>query len=473
MIERTDPIVKADNKSTDRASQARSRIGVRVPLNPYISGFLLGTYLCALVIYLDYDPLVVPLFVISWVIIPFLALSDHIVFDGRRISRTGLVSIVTSRLTGGRRSLRVSDVEQIDTQAVRLIRRSGRILYRYRTAIKGRGLEFVLTSTGENYRRMMQAILPFVPEDALDTRSLDLRDHLADPKEVQMKASFAGIPRAEVLSHTIMSRPGRNKAVPERELDISPEEGDRADYLHQLGNELRLAGYLTQALESFRRALILKPHDGRLIFDFARCLQSFAGAERQPDLDLRSIAALRLAERYCGDDAALLSRIGESYAQYGRWDRAVRSFQKAIDRAGETFLAARGLAETALREGKIAHVIHQFMAAHRAASTPSLRRWTRVEADYFSNLNNDAEYMDLELGRVKLIDSLFRTRRTVLVAAMVGMLPLMLGLIADDHILVDVGWAITGISLAAWTVCQLISRTLTNRIPYDVMPDSE
>ena len=59
----------------------------------------------------------------------------------------------------------------------------------------------------------------------------------------------------------------------------------------------------------------------------------------------------------------------------------------------------------ALREGKIAHVIHHFSIANRLAETPSLRRWTQGETEYFSHLNSDDEYMELEISRVNMLET--------------------------------------------------------------------
>ena len=150
------------------------------------------------------------------------------------------------------------------------------------------------------------------------------------------------------------------------------EEIEKADYLRRLANELRLSGYLLQALETFRRALVLNPRSAWLLFDFARCLYSFAGAEHNEKMEKKALAALRLAEKRAGNDGELLARLGEIYFQYGDWRRARRAFQKALEAAGESFRSVRGLAEIALREGKVAHVIHQFSTANRLAETSAL-----------------------------------------------------------------------------------------------------
>lgn len=441
-------------------------VSIRVSPNSYLTAFLIGTFISGFMLYLEMERSGFVLFLISWVAIPFLAFSDYIVFDGKRLSRTGILPRIWASLNRSRRRLRITDIEQVDSQFVRALKRGGNVYYRYRTAIRGRDVSIVITSGGEDYRKMINRILPLVPENVLDIRSIELRDYLGDPKEIKMKAAFAKMPEADVLSASF----SRSKKPAADQMDLEPDETkvDRAAYLRRLGNELRLIGRLHQALESFRRALLLTPKNPHLLFDFARCLNSFAALERDPNLGRRSIAAMRLAEKRAGDDSTFLARLGETYFQYGEWRRAAIAFQRSLDIA-ENFLAARGMAEIALREGKLAHVIYQFSAAHRNAVCPALRRYARVEADYFERLNNDDEYMEVEVGRVNLLESLENTKKTVLRIASFGFLPLIFGLIVEDSLFTDIGWAVTAIALMIWTGMVVSIRFLSSRIPYDLI----
>lgn len=281
-----------------------------------------------------------------------------------------------------------------------------------------------------------------------------------------MKAEFAQIPSAEVLEDSINSlqKTARsNAAVTETGI----EQIEKANYLRQLGNELRLSGYLLQALETFRRALVLNPRNAWLIFDFARCLYSFAGSERNPKMEKKAIAALRLAEKRAGNDSELLARLGEIYFQYGDWTRAQKAFQKAMDKAGQSFRSVRGLAEIALRDGKIAHVIHHFSTANRLAETPALRRWTQNESEYFLRLNDDEDYMDLEISRVNLLDTLERSKRTTLKIAFFGFPLIIFGLTVFDDLVANIGWAVTSVSLLIWVGLILSRNLLSSRIPLD------
>ena len=414
----------------------------------------------------------------SWIILPILTFSDRIIFDGKRLTRTGILTRFWSAFNGSRRSLRLTDIDLIETQSIRALKRGGNVYYRYRTAIRGRNITLAIASGGSDYRQMIGRLLPLVSENVLDNRSIELRDYLVDPKEILMKAAFAKIPDADVLESSFVRARKHSTVASEDITEHDQPDVEKAEYLRRLGNELRLMGRLHQALESFRRALVLMPMDARLIFDFARCLHSFAGVERDPKLGLRSIAAMRLAERRASTDGDLLERLGEAYFQLGEWRLAGKAFQSVLDQ-GESFLAARGMAEIALREGKLAHVIHQFSTANRVAETTALRRYTRGEADYFARLNNDDEYMELEVGRVNLLGSLESAKATVLRIASFGFAPLILGLIVEDELFSNIGWAVTSISLLIWTGLIVSVRFLTARIPYDLIdfmnpaPDAE
>jgi len=445
-------------------------VSVRVSPNSYLIAMLVASFFSAFVFYLEIDWLGFTLFAVAWLVLPVLALTDHIVFDGRRVTRAGLVPRIWAWLNTGRRSLKLNDIEQIETAAIRALKRGGDVFYRYRTSVRGKGIQIAFASGGDDYRRMVTAILPRVAEIVLDARSIEVRDHLADPKITQQRARDEQIPSSDVLS--VATRGIRTNALIEpREIDAA--EAERAESLRKLANELRLNGFLRQSLEAFRRALMIKPHDGRLLFEFARCVQSFAGAERSDRLERKAIAAMRLAEMRARNDGDLLEKIGEAYFQAGEWRRAAGAFQKALDRVGEGFRSARGLAEIALREGKIAHVIHHFSTANRLAATPSLRRWTRAEAEYFSRLNSDDEYMEMEVGRVNLLETFENVKRTALRLTFLGFPAIFIGIIGEDDLVANLGWGISTVTLVIWTSLTVASRLFSARIPYELLDQED
>ncbi len=448
-------------------------VSIRASPQSYLTALILGTFFSAFLFYLEIDLAGVILFGLSWVLIPFFALNDHVSFDGRRLERTGIVPKIWSRLNSSRRRLKIVDVEQVETQAIRTIKRGDNIHYRYRTVIRGKGLSIAISSgaSGNNayYRRFIKSILPQLSDNLLDNRSIELRDHLADPKETLMRAEFSRIPAADVLESSLTSIGKRGKTTKHDYESLELFDDEKADDLRSLANELRLSGYLLQALEAFRRALVLKPADARLLFDFARCLYSFAGVKHDNRLEHRALAALRLSERRAADDGELLVRLGEWYFQIGDWNRAGNAFRDALELIGENIRTARGLAEIALREGKIAHVIHHFSTANRIAETPSLRRWSKTETDYFSHLNSDEEYMELEISRVNLLEGVERSKKTALRIGFFGFPAIIAGLTLEETLIVNVGWAVSAVSLLVWTGLIISSTLLSQRIPYEMV----
>lgn len=446
---------------------------IRVSPHSYFTALLLGTFFSAFLFYLELDVAGAILFGISWILVPFFALNDRISFDGKRLIRTGPMPRLWAWFNRSRRRLKLSEIEQVETHAVRTIRRGGNIFYRYRTVIRGKGLSVTIASGGDDFRRMIKGILPRLPDNVLDNRSIELRDHLTDPKETLMRAEFSRIPAADVLSGIMKNSGGKvSRAIKQRSDPGSPEE-EKVDDLRSLANELRLSGYLLQALEAFRRALVLRPRDARLLFEFARCLHSFASAERDPRLERRALAALRLSELRAENDTELLIRLGEWYFQIGEWRRASRTFQTVLEKAGESFRTARGLAEIALREGKIAHVIHHFTTAGRIAETASLRRWSRSEADYFSHLHSDDEYMELEISRVNMLETIEKSKKTALRIAFLAFPAILIGIVFDDTLIANIGWAVSCISLLVWAGLIVSTSLLGQRIPHELVEPEE
>ena len=454
-------------------STPTDRISIRVSLHSYFSALLMGSFFSAYLFYLELDVAGVVLFAISWILVPFFALRDRIIFDGRALVRTGTIPRLWAWLNTSRRRLKITDIEQVETHATRAIKRGGNVVYRYRTVIRGKGLSVAISSGGSEYRHLVRTIFNLLPDNVLDNRSLELRDHLADPRETLIKAEISRIPAAEVLEGTLRAGPNRTVRADRTSAAAELPSEEKVDDLRNLANELRLSGYLLPALEAFRRALLVRPADAHLIFEFARCLHSFAGMTSDPKLERRALAALRLSERRGSDDGELLVRLGEWYFQIGEWRRAGTVFHNALERIGENYRTARGLAEIALREGKIAHVIHQFSTANRIAETPSLRRWSKSEAEYFSHLNSDEEYMELEIGRVNMLETVERSKKTVLRIACIGFPAIIFGIVMEDSLIANIGWAVSAVSLLAWTFLLFATQLLSQRLPHNVVTEED
>ena len=403
---------------------------------------------------------------------PFLALTDKVVFNGKRLHRSGLLPKAWSYINRSRNWLKLKDVEQVETNAFPTLKRGGKVFYRYKTSIRGKGVDFTFSSGGAEYRQMVRAVLPMISENVLDNRSLEVRDYIPEPRQTRLKASQSNIPPSDVLESSFRQFQQRKKTNPNAEAFARETDGvEKANGLRLLANELRLSGSHLQALETFRRAALLQPADAWLLFEFARCLQSFAGSERNLRLERKAVAMLRLSELRAGNDGDLLARLGETYFQQGEWRRAGIAFHKAVEVVGEQFRSVRGLAEIALRDGKIAHVIHNFSIASRLAETPALRRWSKGEVEYFSRLNDDDEYMEMEIGRVNLLDALDRWKRTSLRLAFIGFPVIVAGLVYNDPVIANSGWTLSGASLVLWTLIMLGRRVFAPRISMDLLEE--
>lgn len=464
-----DPATNAEPLNAIEEKTGENVLYVRVSPRSYLAVLFLCAFVAGFLLYLEYDLVALAIISVAFVVLPTLAIFDRVAFDGRRISRTGIVPGAWARMNGFRDRLKLTDIEQVETQAVRTLKRGGRVFYKYRTSLRGKGVSITVASGGD-YRRLIQAILPRLPEVALDNRSIELRDYLTDPSEAIRLANESKIPPGDVLDSSIKQylsrRSDRNVRVSDTAVSSVAE---RASNLRNLANQLRLSGSLSRALEAYRRAVILSPSDAWLLFEFARCLQSYAGSERDERLGRRAIAMMRLAEKRAGNDAELLSRLGENYFQVGDWRRAGKVFQRALDSVGDSFRSLRGLAEIALREGKIAHVIHNFSAANKSTRVPALRRWTDGEIEYFSRLHEDDEYMDLEISRVNLVDSLERSKRTSLKIALLAFPIVFVGVLAEDALISNIGWAVSFVGLAFWIGLTIARKMLEPRIPFGIV----
>jgi tetratricopeptide (TPR) repeat protein len=458
--------VKAAEAVSEKTSAAKiinKLVDIRVSPNSYFVAVFLVSFLTAFLVYIERDFAAILLFALSWLTIPLLAWNDRIVFDGKHIFRTGFLPNLWASFAGKPRRLKISQIEQIETQALRALKRGGNVFYRYRTSITGKGVRFIFASGGEDYRNMVGRLFKLVSDDVLDNRSLELRDYLKDPKETLMKAEFAKIPSMEVLEDSLNEFTSPDRSLRSKK---SPkfENEEKADYLRQLANELRICGYLLQSLEAFRRALLMNPKDGWLIFEYARCLHSYASLERNPNLLRKANAALRLAESRTNRDADLLARIGETYFQYGDWKRSGKAFFKTLSLAENSFRSLRGLAEIALREGKIAHVIHHFSSLSYFAKNNALKRWANGENEYFSRLNSDEVYMEAELTRINWLESIERKKRGILRFSLLTLVLVLFGVLFNET-MATVGWTAAFISITIWIGLILSQGLLSERCP--------
>jgi tetratricopeptide (TPR) repeat protein len=440
---------------------------VRVSPEGYLAIACALTFVSFLCLRSSQDLYALILIGLAWIITPLFAFTDRVQFDGRTLSRQGVVALAHRIVRRRRLELLVNEIERIETSAVRTLRRGGRVRYRYRSEVLGDCLRFRFASGGAGYRKMVRTMFALVPEEKLDARSRELRDYLSDTKALRTTLKHLHLASSDVLDgattdldhnakRTVRHQRAATSGAP------SSADMERGRLLRRTANELRAAGRLREAAEAFRRALLVMPTDGWLIYEFARFLRSQASVLGDARLLARSRAGLRLACWRGRGDAVLLARIGESFVEYSEVEHATRAFRRALEVDPGAFRAEMGLAEVALRNGQLAHVIHHYTTAARVTSDGALVRLARHEADYFSRLNDDDEYLAAELRRINWLQSIFRARR---LASRVTLASLLLALLGGSlaEPLSDVGWSLASSSLICWIGVALTSRLLTPR----------
>jgi hypothetical protein len=176
---------------------------------------------------------------------------------------------------------------------------------------------------------------------------------------------------------------------------------------------------------------------------------------------------LRLAAQRASAQPGLLTSIGEIFLEWGELNAARRNLQKASALEPRNFKARVGLANLALRDGKLAHVINQYRDASMAASDKALVDYARREADYYAQLNDDDDYLNAELRRINWLQHSLRIRR---LAARVTNASILVALIAAyfDSSFAGICWSLATSSLVAWILSlfgiKLLGRRSTPRL---------
>lgn len=443
--------------------------GIRISPSGYFAVAALLTFAALLCLRTNRDLTALVLVVGTWTIIPLLVFTNRLSFDGYTISRTGLMALVIRLVRGRVQSLAVDDVERVEVATLRTLRRGGKVRYRYRVEIAGKGVSFVLASRGKEFRRMVRVLLPRIGEYKLDARAGELRDYLADRKAVRAEAEKLGIASPLVLEEiSDAKRADKYRAAvsathgsPVADL-ASPGEIERAGLLRKAANHLRMAGCLQQSGEAFRRALLISPRSPWLIYEYARLLKSQASAFSDARLLGRACAALRLAAMRGPRDANLLARVGESFLEYGDPFRASRLFRRALDLDENAYRAQLGLAEVALTDGKLAHVIHHYNDSVRIAPDKATASLARREADYYSRLNSDEDYLAAELRRMNWLEGANRVQHLTARVSFAAMLIALVGS-SVDQMVAGLGWALASSSIIAWSGSLVTRRLLASR----------
>jgi tetratricopeptide (TPR) repeat protein len=440
---------------------------VRVSPGGYLAAASILTFASVLLLRADRHLLALTALAISWLAIPALAFSDRIAFDGHCLSRQGIIPFIRQLISGRKQQLDIADLERVDTTAVRTLRRGGSVRYRYRSQIIGRNMGFIFASGGGTYLKMVRHLFPLINEEKIDIRTRELRDYLCEPKLLRQKVESLHLASPEVLEKAIADfRLGGKElhggGLPTVDRTFSAEDVERARLLRCLANELRVAGRLREAGEAFRRALMVTPRDGRLIYEFARLLRAQASAQGDAGLLSRARAAFRLSAIRAANNARLLSLIGESFLECGDADNAQRTFRQALDQDARSFRARLGLAEIALRDGKLAHVVHHYRDAIHAACDKALTLYARREADYYARLNDDDDYLAAELRRIGWLQNVARIRQLAARATNASILLALVGPYIDQAV-AGTAWSLASSAVVAWISTLLAGKFLSER----------
>lgn len=451
----------------EKPSPRRRLATVRVSPGAYLAASSVCTFAAVLLVHYEADLWALIALAIAWLLMPLLAFNDRIAFDGRTLRRRGLVPLLQQFISGHKQQLSITECERIHTQAVRTLRRGGRVRYRYRSHVVGMDKDFVFASGSKSYREMVLRVFPLVHDDKLDLRTKELRDYLCDPRELRREAKALQLAPADVLEASsadfrIGGKKGLRGTLPSTLGQGPRNDLRRAQQLRQLGNRLRIAGRLREAEEAFRRALNVTPKDAWLLYEFSRLLRSRAGAHGEEKVLSRARAALRLSSLRAVNDAKLLSLLGENFLEWGEADRAQRTFNRAIAAEPRSFKARLGLADIALRTGKLAHVIHNYREAEHITADEALLRYARREADYYARLNDDDEYLSSELRRISWFQHSTRVRR---LTARVTNASILIALIGPyvNPIFSGVGWSLASFSLFTWVGSLFLMKLLSDR----------
>lgn len=357
---------------------------------------------------------------------------DRLEFDGEKIRHRGPLAFLLTHLFRMRRALAISEIETITTETLRVTVGRSDARLTYHTRISGPQVELLLRSHRSAYVPFIKGLLRAVSPEKLDPRSLELLKYLDT---------------GAALKHA-----AREKS----DLDRMPVQ-----LLRRLGNSFRLAGRLAQASSYFRVAYEKEPRNPGLLYEMSGFYYS-SGAREDPRLLQRSNACLRLASRLAGSEPALLERIGEAFFERLDNKRATDCFRRALDLDPARFRANVGLAEIALRDGKLAHVAHFYNAA-TASTDEALVRLAGREARYYERLRSDDAFLEAELLRIRVSNQIRWVKRLSALAFFCAWLTAWV--VGRFYSLAeDFGWAMMAASGLVWCAAALAMRWFRRRV---------
>lgn len=318
--------------------------------------------------------------------VPLVLLASHferIIFDGKTLMRKGLLAFLESIVFGHPMSLPIDTIEMVATEAIRSRRGLQQIKYFYKIIVAGGNIQIVIRLNGrskKNSNDLVKELFNSLEENKLDPRSSELKQYLNDQRSKEVLIDYAK--QLELTEDHI-----------EKNISVT------SLFLRELANSLKLEGYMQQAFRCFNLAYKLDPRNARLLYEMARFLRSLAMIDN-PRLLTRSRACLRRAAFLAKDEPQLLARIGETHFERFEYKQAAKCFLRALVIEPTLYRANIGLAEIALRDGKLAHVAHFYSAAASTSNDPAQRELAVREAVYYERLCSDEDYLAAELNRI-------------------------------------------------------------------------
>jgi hypothetical protein len=367
------------------------------------------------------------------VIVAFL---DRIELSRESITHKGPLAFVLALAFNTQRRLAISDIEAITTETLSFSFANGDTRITYHTRISGAGFEIAVRSHRAAYIAFIKALFRLAGPHKLDPRSHELFEYFESGKDV------------------------KNFPLLKNEIETMP-----ASLLRRIGNSLRLAGRLSQASSYFRIAYEKEPRNPELLYEMSRFLRSSAQT-LDPRMLQRSDACLRLASRLAREAPDLLERIGEVFFERLDYKRAADCFRRVLEVDASRFRANVGLAEIALRDGKLAHVAHYYNAAS-ASQDLALAKLARREAGYYQRLMSDDDFLEAELRRIRTVNQVRWARK---LSALIFLIAWTVGSIVGRFVppVQSYGWALMATSGLVWCVCALILQYFRNRRSHPV-----
>jgi hypothetical protein len=78
--------------------------------------------------------------------------------------------------------------------------------------------------------------------------------------------------------------------------------------------------------------------------------------------------------------------------------------------------------------------------------------------------------METEIHRVQMLESIERSKRIALNISFLSFPFVTVGILFEDDLVANIGWAVSGVTLVIWTGLVVMNRVLSKRIPYEAIP---